>query len=190
MDLSGLVRSPHEPLRGSPLKQSVTSSKLQERLIAAAHGTDLGQKGLDEEVHAEGYDDELPDTPTKKVKYATHAGVDLASAAGGLDESMKRKRGDMSAFFALRPGSPSGVRPTPSPKDIQSSPMTEHGLSEMRNVRRHNGEGRPEKKKKSVPRRDWAYGEIVWESDAVIKANESVLDKVRSLLRLLPVRLI
>jgi len=190
VDLSGLVRSPlghgREPVRGSPLKQSVTPSKLRDRLIRTAEEIDLDAGGLVEEDEGEGEDGdggEQQKTPTKKVKYATRPGVDLEIAVPGpssVRSGEKRKRVDTSAFFALRPGS----RGTPTTMDKQWSPVVEDGLPEVRSrVRKEKEEGgeRVRRDKVVVPRRDWTYAEIVWGSKEVVEENEKVLDQVRCL---------
>lgn len=189
MDLSGLVRSPHghEPVVGSPLKLSVTPSRVRDRLLrVAGKGGDTDQAAMNagdgedggsgDEEEEEGGGTEV-NTPTKKVKYAARPGVDLETAVGepSVPLSGKRKRVDTSAFFALRPGS--GSSSTSVITGRQRSPIMEDGLPEVR-TRSRREEGRVRKEKKLAPRRDWTYAESEWDGRDVSEANEQVLQQV------------
>lgn len=172
-------------MRGSPLKQSVTPSKLRDRLLAAAREKDGDVSVVNEDDAEEDGDEDEEDgggtevnTPTKKVKYATRPGVDLETVVAGESEcgstSGKRKRGDTSAFFALRPGS--GTSPVRA--EGHRSPIMEDGLPDVRPRIRPERETRTRKERKVELRRDWTYAETEWGSEEIVEANEKILEKV------------
>jgi hypothetical protein len=108
-------------------------------------------------------------TPTKKIKYTTPRGVDLATATtntGVEDTASKRPRrkDDTSAFMALRP-----VGGVPSPRIA----LTQEGEGELPEEEREYLLSTRQKRQrrsddtnkgKGVERRDWTYIESIWGS--------------------------
>ena len=181
--MSGLVRSPslhgNEPIKGSPLKQSVTPSKLRNSTphTPAIEAEDGEKEASDDEV-----DDTQQDTPTKTVKYKVRPGVkvdqmELGSRSTSGNASEKRQRGDTSAFFALRPGGTSSAVMGISNQGRIQDPLMG---GELRQVRPRRARREGVRKENELPRRrDWTYKETQWGSDSLTKEHEAALQKVR-----------
>ena len=180
IDLSGLVRSPHEPATSRPVKHSVTPS-------ASRWRTRDEEEGEEEEEGGAGGEEAEVRTPTKRVKYATRPGVDLEAMVETSrlplveERSAKRKREDASAFYALRPGSGSASTSTTpvGGKQRHLSPTMEDGLPEIK--RSHVMRDGARMRKEKPPRRDWTYGEAIWGGPSIVQTNEAILEKVRDI---------
>ncbi|KAK4685683.1 hypothetical protein P7C73_g4462, partial [Tremellales sp. Uapishka_1] len=153
VDLSGLAgRSgslKSTPAQSSPLKQSVTPYK---------------------EHEGAGEEEEEMQTPTKKVKYAVKAGVDLQAGP-----STKRKREDTSAFLSLRPGSSRGNETSPTPGEKELMDM-------LRPKRKEREVGRAKKVRREQPRMDWTFREGIWGSTEVMASNREIIERIRQAL--------
>jgi hypothetical protein len=186
VDLSGLIRN--SPTKGSPLKQSVTPSKTPARQLRSE-----GRAALAEEV--EGAEDDVLEDPlgaqgTEMEVAADHdqaparsavppsANASRSTAAAAI--SAKRRKEDVSAFLALRPGSvPSAT--TPSKRDVGVVPDMEFDDAIRAKVRRTGP--RTQREKRTVRRkRDWTYRETKWTDADLMARHADVLVRLEGAL--------
>ena len=176
VDLSGLSKSPHEPIKGSPLKQSLTPSKSANKIHTTGEGSngagDDGKGRSDGEGGVGGVSEEEISTPTKRKH--PRRGVDLENIQA--EGSEKRQRVDTSAFFALRPGSgASAASPVRTWTPIHDDDGFEARLPEVDQIK----DGKKAESERKEPRRDWTYSERVWGSEAIVEGNKRILETVR-----------
>jgi len=155
IDVSDLLKSgskhAHTPATGSPLRNSSTS------------------------IRKEGIEEDVSRTPTKRVKYGTVRGVDLATIEVEEGASArKRRKEDTSAFMALKPdhNSPRVVEELGRGDELPEE--EKEYLMSIREKRRT----RPSGSRVGLKRKDWTFREGVWGSEGVQRKNRVLLDKV------------
>lgn len=195
IDVSDLLRSgsasaaaggghPHTPTTGSPLRQSQTPR--------TAKGDDGASASAREREGVEG----VERTPTKRTKFHPK-GVDLSTVdvdtdietemevtagTGAEGKRMTKRRNDMSAFMALRPGSAGTTPKTLLAKDGEGE-LPEEEQEYLRSIREkrrtHSGKDKGRKREpKRNRRRDWTCKEVVWGSESVTSQNRIEIDQV------------
>lgn len=203
IDVSDLLRSgsatgpgsgsghPHTPTTGSPLRQSQTPR--------TANGTARERDGVEgvertptkrTKFHPRGVDLSTVDVDTdietdheneNENDNEADADAETISRSGNGAEGKRvtRRRNDMSAFMALRPGS-AGTTPKSQPTKDGEGELPEEEQEYLRSIREkrrtHSGQNKGTKRK--VNRRDWTCREVVWGSESVDRQNRIEIDKV------------
>ena len=124
-------------------------------------------------------------TPSKRAKYGVKAGVDLERTPLAIPKqastsTKKRKRDDVSAFLALRPGSQptSGGASTDDGEQEDEDAELEYIPSTPR-PKRVTSERT--KRRKLCSRRDWTYRESLWTGEQIRATNIAKLKEVISM---------
>lgn len=157
VDISGLVK--HSPSKGSPLKQSVTPTPHRSARASARLADVEGDLGAHDE---EEQDEQAPLTPTKSRFLAA-------------PPSSRRKRDNVSAFLALRPG-PAGSGDALAELSKKRDAPTADAYDFERSLRPKRVRTEQEQRaRKMRSKRDWTFHEAVWAGPAVQRRNEEAL---------------
>jgi len=155
IDVSDLLKSgskhAHTPATGSPLRNSSTSIRKEDK------------------------EEDVSRTPTKRVKYGTLRGVDLATIEVEEGASArKRRKVDTSAFMALKPDL---TAPRVVEKVRRGDELPEEEKEYLLSIREKR-RTRPSGSRVGLKRKDWTFREGVWGSEGVQRKNRVLLDKV------------
>lgn len=184
IDVSDLLRSggqsyPHTPTTGSPLRQSQTPGTGTGTGTASRASAREGKEGVER-------------TPTKRTKFHPR-GVDLSTANLDIDVDVdaeeinreeggrrSRRKNDMSAFMALRPGSAGSTsKTTTTPVKDANEELPEEEQEYLRSIRQKRHTARDTGRRRTeVKRRDWTCREVIWGSGIVDRQNRIELDRV------------